>query len=83
MSGALSLLNEKKAAADGNVESPVKMQALQIELQLTKEALLSKISQPFYFFVRIFIRLTLIQLNQKDRVKLKAFIVAPIGQSFK
>lgn len=44
VSGALSLLNEKKAAAaaDGNVESPVKMQALQIELQLTKEALLSE-----------------------------------------
>ncbi|GJQ77205.1 hypothetical protein Trydic_g14876 [Trypoxylus dichotomus] len=41
VSGALSLLNEKKAAADGNVESPVKMQALQIELQLTKEALLT------------------------------------------
>ncbi|KAK9716745.1 SAM domain (Sterile alpha motif) [Popillia japonica] len=42
VSGALSLLNEKKAAAaEGNVESPVKMQTLQIELQLTKEALLT------------------------------------------
>ncbi|XP_022917491.1 kazrin isoform X2 [Onthophagus taurus] len=64
VSGALSLLNEKKLAAaattastispnatvatpsvgsteTGNAESPVKVQALQIELQLTKEALLT------------------------------------------
>lgn len=50
VSGALSLLNEKKAAAaEGNVESPVKMQTLQIELQLTKEALLSKDSCLFIY----------------------------------